>query len=154
MSIVALKLVFTEDHEVDYLGDIDEEELYMQAKDDKILFHRWYNWLQDRFFEHTGVIKPLDNFDERMNSENDVEEDIYRSLVENEPQFGRAATMQEKTLNCTLQPEGSPYDNDDLKGHNMSHNVVTFDLGNPNEDLRGPKVMVDNMDPGIQRSQS
>jgi len=27
MCIVALKLVFTEDHEVDYLGDIDPEEL-------------------------------------------------------------------------------------------------------------------------------
>ena len=28
MSIVALKLIFTEDHDVDYMGDIEEEELY------------------------------------------------------------------------------------------------------------------------------
>jgi hypothetical protein len=28
MSIVALKLIFTEDHDVDYMGDIEEEDLY------------------------------------------------------------------------------------------------------------------------------
>jgi hypothetical protein len=28
MLIVAIKLIFTEDHDVDYLGDIDPEELY------------------------------------------------------------------------------------------------------------------------------
>ena len=36
----------------------------------------------------------------------------------------------------------------------MSQNVVRFDLGNPNEDLRGPKVIVDKMDPNISRSHS
>jgi hypothetical protein len=55
MSVVALKLIFTEDHDVDYLGDIDPEELQAQVRDENIPFHRWYKWLEDRFYDHTGI---------------------------------------------------------------------------------------------------
>ena len=88
MSIVALKLIFTEDHDVDYMGDIDEDDLYAQVKADKILFHRWYKWLEDKFFEHTGIEKPLVNYDnelKRINSSdegNEDEDNIFTSLVE------------------------------------------------------------------------
>ena len=55
MSIVALKLIFTEDHDADYLGDIDPEELYNQVREEGIMFHRWYIWLVDKFYDHTGI---------------------------------------------------------------------------------------------------
>jgi len=27
------------------------------AKDENVPFHRWYNWLEDRLYEHTGIEK-------------------------------------------------------------------------------------------------
>lgn len=52
MSVLAMKMIYTEDYDADYLGDIDAEELYEQAKEKELPFHRWQKWLEDKFWDH------------------------------------------------------------------------------------------------------
>ena len=49
LAVLAHKMIHTEDHEAEYIYEINAQKLLQQVKALKIPFHRWYQWLGTRF---------------------------------------------------------------------------------------------------------
>jgi len=49
LAVLAHKMIHTEDHEAEYIYEINSQKLLQQVKALKIPFHRWYQWLGTRF---------------------------------------------------------------------------------------------------------
>lgn len=49
LAILALKMQHTENHEAEFIYQIDSQKLYEQVKQIKIPFHKWYQWLETKF---------------------------------------------------------------------------------------------------------
>lgn len=49
LAVLAHKMIHTEDHEAEYIYEINSTKLLQQVKALKIPFHRWYQWLGTRF---------------------------------------------------------------------------------------------------------
>ena len=49
LSVLALKMLHTEEYDAEYIYDIHAKQLLLQVKSLKIPFHRWYIWLETRF---------------------------------------------------------------------------------------------------------
>lgn len=49
LAILALKMQHTENHEAEFIYQIDSIKLYEQVKQIKIPFHKWYQWLETKF---------------------------------------------------------------------------------------------------------
>lgn len=49
LAVLAHKMLHTEENDSEYIYEINGQKLFQQVKSLKIPFHRWYNWLGDRF---------------------------------------------------------------------------------------------------------
>lgn len=49
LSVLAHKMIHTEDNDGDYIYEVDASKLFKQVKALKIPFHRWYIWLESKF---------------------------------------------------------------------------------------------------------
>lgn len=46
LSVLALKMEHTEEHEAEYIYEVSAQKLFLQVKSLKIPFHKWYKWLE------------------------------------------------------------------------------------------------------------
>lgn len=46
LSVLALKMIHTEDQDAEYIYEISPQKLFLQVKSLEIPFHKWYNWLE------------------------------------------------------------------------------------------------------------
>lgn len=49
LAILALKMQHTENHEAEFIYQIDSAKLFEQVKQIKLPFHKWYSWLDTKF---------------------------------------------------------------------------------------------------------
>lgn len=49
LAVLANKMIHSEEHDPEYVYEINAKKLFAQVKSLKIPFHRWYQWLETRF---------------------------------------------------------------------------------------------------------
>jgi len=56
LAVLALKMVHTEIFDdAEYVYEVSAAKLFKQVRDQKMPFHQWYNWLEDKFAELRGA---------------------------------------------------------------------------------------------------
>ena len=67
LAVLALKMLHNEQYEdAEYVYEVSAAKLFKQVRTQKMPFHRWYNWLEEKFQELRDAFKRQSEKDDEL----------------------------------------------------------------------------------------
>lgn len=121
LAVLALKMLHNEQYEdAEYVYEISAAKLFRQVRSQNLPFHRWYKWLERKFFELRDAFKKSEQVEQEFAQWNQKDDEID-SVNKRRPDSTkkRAASFFGKLKRAVKGKSNK--DKDSEKGHSRSN---------------------------------